>query len=131
MTEPGGDLALRALQEREQVLRQSIHFLQFDHAPCAPEGLLEALVVEGLDQIVDRREVERLERVVIVGGHEDRGRHLVEANGARHFDPGLAGHLYVKEYQVRLECLDRGDCGFTVVDLADDLDSFFARQQVL
>ena len=120
-------LALRALQEYQQVFRQTIHFLQFDHASCAPESLFETLVIEGLDQIVDRREIECLERIMVIGCYENRGGHLLEADRARHLDPSLARHLHVQEHQVGLECFNGCDCCCTVVDLADDLDSFLAR----
>jgi hypothetical protein len=61
----------------EQSFAQLAHLLELDVTARAAERLLEALVVERLDEIVDGGEVERLERIPIVRRHEDRRRHLV------------------------------------------------------
>jgi hypothetical protein len=99
-------------------------------APRAPECLLEPLVVERLHQVVDGREVERLQCITIVGGHEDGCGHLVGADLAHDVEPGLAGHLHVEEHEVRLQRADRVDGRRAVVHAGDDLDARFGAQQI-
>jgi hypothetical protein len=43
------------------------------------QRLLKPVAPKGLEQVVDRVDLERLERVFIVRGHEDHGGHLVRA----------------------------------------------------
>jgi hypothetical protein len=77
------------------------------------------------------REIERLQRVLIVRRDEDRGRHLIRADRPCDLEARLSGHLNVEKDDVRAqspECFDRRD---PVVRRADDLDSLFVRQQVL
>ncbi|MGI8402034.1 MAG: hypothetical protein ACR2NS_10620 [Gemmatimonadaceae bacterium] len=54
------------LQHSQQHVAQAAGHLQSRHAPHPLKGLLEALVVERLHQIIDRREIECLERVPVV-----------------------------------------------------------------
>src|SRR5687768_521912 len=69
--------ARTAIEHREESLAELAHLLQLDLATRASERLLESLVVERLHEVVDGGEVERLERVAVVRGDEDRRRHVV------------------------------------------------------
>ena len=109
---------------------EPVDFLQLDEPPRARERLLEALVVEGLHEVVDGGEVEGLERVLVVRGDEHRGRHVVGADGADDVEPRHAGHLHIEEHEVGLQRADGVDRGFAVVRRADDLDVLLVPQQV-
>ncbi len=63
----------------------------------------EALVVERLDEIVERRAIERLQRKLIECGHEDRRRHLFSADRVDDLETAPARHLHVEKHQVGLE----------------------------
>lgn len=63
----------------------------------AAERLLEAFVVEWLDQVVERGQVERLQRMLIVRGDEDRRRHCVGTDRSRDLEARFARHLHVEK----------------------------------
>ena len=73
----------------------------------AARRLIEPRVVERLEQVVDRRELERAQRVAIVGGHEDDRRHPLGADRAHHVEPGELGHLVVEQHEIRSAGQDR------------------------
>ena len=89
----------------------------------------EALAVERLEQVVERADLERAQRVLIVGGHEDHERHALAADGFDHLEAVHLRHLHVEEHEIRLVIDDRRDGFFAVAALADDLDVRLARQQ--
>src|SRR5262249_55309005 len=98
--------------------------------PCPGERLLEALVVERLHQVVERRDVERVDGEAIERGDEDRRGHRLGADGAHDVDPGAAGHLHVEEDEIGRERADRVDGGVAAVGGADDLDAALVCEQV-
>ncbi len=63
--------------------------------------LAQALVGEGLEQVVDGGDLERVERELVVGRHEDDGRHRVRADLLQHLEAVHARHLHVEEDEVR------------------------------
>ena len=67
----------------------------------------ETLVVEWLEQVVHRRHVEGSQRVLVVGGHEDGGRHLVGADRLHHAETVQLRHLHVEEDGVGLPFIDQ------------------------
>ena len=91
--------------------------------------LLEALVVERLHEIVDGREIERRERVLVVRRHEHGRRHVGRSDGAHDFEPGHAGHLHVEKYEIGRQRSNRFDRRNAVADHADDLDAAFLSHQ--
>mmetsp|Transcript_53828 Transcript_53828/g.149367 ORF Transcript_53828/g.149367 Transcript_53828/m.149367 type:complete len:254 (+) Transcript_53828:886-1647(+) len=79
----------------------------------------QALRFQGLEQIVHRTGFEGLDRVLVIGGHEDDARGALDALG--HFEAGQARHLDVEEGQVGLQGRD-GLGGLDAVGgRADDL----------
>jgi len=67
------------------------------------ERPLESRLGHRLEQIVDRRELECLDGVLVVGGHEHHRRH---ARPGCELQTGLLGHLNVEQHDVGLV---RGD----------------------
>lgn len=67
----------------------------------AVEGLLEALVIEWLEQVVDGVELKGVDGVVIVSSGEDNERPLVFGNGRDHVETRRPRHADVKDQQVR------------------------------
>ncbi len=87
--------------------------------PDARQRLAEALLVEGLEQIVHGADLECLERVGVVGGDEYQGRQLLQAPRARaRFDAVQRVHLDVEEQQLRLSRSNGGERGRAVAELA-------------
>ena len=101
------------------------------HQPARPaECLLEAFVVERLDEIIQGGELEGAQCVLIERGNEDRRRHGVGADLAHDVEPRLAWHLHVEKHEVRLSRPDGLDCRHAIVRGADDLDAGLVGEQV-
>ena len=74
----------------------------------APERHVEPLVGERLQQVVERPRFERLERVDVVGGHEDDVRDQARPQLLQHVESGALRHLDVEKHQVGLHAINRG-----------------------
>ena len=94
-------------------------------APAQPlHRLVEAPLLDGLQQVVDRVHLERLDGVLVVGGDEDhpRRRRRVLEQQVRHFEAGEPRHLDVEKRDVGLDGADDLEGADAVVGLADDGD---------
>ena len=76
------------------------------------QRLRESFVVERLDEIVERCDVEGLQRELIECRDEDRGGHLV-ADRLEHLEAVFLRHLHVQKNKIRIR-------------LTNDLDSLVA-----
>ena len=86
------------------------------------ERLLEARLVERLEEEVERVNLERADRVRVVRGHEDDGRHVVAVEVLDDVEAVHARHLDVEEDEVGLLALDHLDGARAVGAGADDFD---------
>ena len=91
-------------------------------AAHARHGRLEARIVEGLEQVVDRAHLERLERVVVVGGDEHDQRQRLRVERARQCHAGHRVHLDVEEQQLRRLAPDRLEGRARVAVLPDHVE---------
>ena len=90
----------------------------------AGQRLTQALEPDRLDEVVGGRHLERLERVLAVGGDEDHGRgSLGDGQRFREVQPAEAGHLDVEEDDVVLDGGDQLERFRRAARLADDLDA--------
>ena len=89
--------------------------------PC--QRLLQPPHVDGLEQVVDGVDLERLERVLVEGGdeHDHRRIGIALEQAAGDLEAAQARHLDVEEDEVRLVRLDRADRLATVGGGGDDL----------
>jgi len=79
-------------------------FFGSEKSPFKPAPL------HGLKKVIEGVGIERAQRVTIVRGYKDRGRHAFGANLAQHFKAVHLGHLNVEQYKIRLlgeDCVDR------------------------
>jgi len=74
-------------------------------------------------------DLERLQRVLVVGGHEDHHRHLLGADLADHAEAVDGGHLHVEKHELGRQLLDGVDGLHAVGALPHDLDVGFLREQ--
>jgi hypothetical protein len=118
------------LQDRQESRSKTVHLVELDDAPRPLERLLEAVVVERFHQIIHGRDLERLERVTVVGRHEDGERHLVHTDLAHHFAAGPARNLNVQEHQGGARRANRCDGSAAVADLPGDLQVGLAPHHV-
>ena len=80
--------------------------------------------LDRLQQVVHGVDVERLDRVLVVGGDEnDRHGRLAIHQLAGQLEPGQTGHLDVEEHEVGRVAADRVDRFEAVAGLGDDLDA--------
>ena len=93
---------------------------------------LEPRRIDRLQQIVDRVDLERLDRVLIEGRDEDdvRRRAAAVEHPARHLEAGQPRHLHVEKHDIGLQPLDRRQRLDAVAGLADDLDAADLPEQV-
>ena len=82
----------------------------------------EPLLVERLEQVVERADAERVERVPLERGDEDDRRRRRAADGAGDVEPVERRHLDVEEDEVGVLARDRLQRGGAVVALADEVD---------
>ena len=94
------------LDERQQPPSEVAGFLAFDLPPRALQGVGEALAIERLEDVVERAHLEGLERVLIVGGHEDHERHALAADRLDDLEAVHVRHLDVEKHQLRRMILD-------------------------
>ena len=83
----------------------------------ALEGLLEPRAAEGLQEEVDRLELEGVDGMLCVGGREDHRRSMLGA--LEDLEAGAARQPNVEEHQVGTERVDRLHRPRTVAGLAD------------
>src|ERR1044071_7186178 len=111
-----------APEEGAQALGQTLRLAQLDVRLRARERLAEPLVGEGLEQVVERVHLERLERVGVVGGDEDDGRDSFQLYLREHVEAVHAGHLYVEEEEVGRPSADLRDGLRAAAALVDEFD---------
>ena len=73
------------------------------------ERALEARVIEGLQQVIERPSLEGAQRVLVVRGHEDYRRQKVAAQLLEHVEAVAFGHLHIEEHEVGLRLADDRD----------------------
>ena len=65
-----------------------------------PEGGLEPWAAERLQQVIERVDLEGLQRILVVGGHEDDGGHAVGSERLADGEPVHRRHLNVEEDEI-------------------------------
>jgi hypothetical protein len=119
-----------AVEHRSQPLAKGARLTQLDVRTSASERLLEPLIVERLDEIIQRGELERLQRVLIVRGNKNCRRHRVDTDGTNNVEARRPGHLHVEEHEIRMQRANLLDRSIAIVRGANDLDSLLVRQKI-
>ena len=94
-------IAAHVLQQRLQATVQIASLLLTDPLARALQRRAEALVVERLQQVVQRMRLEGAQGELVVGGHEDHHGHTTDADRLQHVEAVDLGHLNVQEEQIR------------------------------
>ena len=89
---PGGE-AIRALSAARPAAGSLSRYAR------ALQRLLQAGGLDGLEQIVDRVDLECLHRELIMGGNENHGRRMF-AQQFHDLEPGQLRHLHVEQHQL-------------------------------
>ena len=110
---------------------QAFGLLELYQAARAMKRLLEALVVERFDEIIECCQVERLQRVLIVGGDENRRRHFVGSDRACDLEASFAWHLHVEKKKIGIQRPNRVDGSRACAGRTDDLDIRLTREKIL
>src|ERR1700691_551939 len=113
----------QALQFSRQI------FAVLDSLLGAVEGSIEAGVVEGVQQVIERSGLESPQRVMVVGSHKDYGGRQVLTELLEHVEPVTLRHLHVEKEQVRHRPPDFGQRSCTGRAFGDDFDFRIAPQQ--
>ena len=95
------------LDEGQQPAADVAGLVALDLLPGALQRLAEPFAVERLQQVVERADLERPQRVLIVGGDEDDERHALGPDRLDDFEPVHLRHLDVEEHQIRRVIHDR------------------------
>ena len=92
--------------------------------------LRDPLLVERLQQVVNRVHLERLHRILVVGGgeHDLRQRHFLVDQLLDGAEAVESGHLHVKEDEFRRELLDQVHGFHAVLALRHDVHIEIAQQ---
>ena len=96
--------------------------------PDLLHGHIKAATVEGLEQIIERVNLEGSQRIVVVSGDEDDQRHLTCRDRAERGEAIHFGHLHVEEDERGPLFIDRRDRFTTVGAFADHLHVRVARE---
>ena len=101
-------------------------------APAGPlHRQLEPRLVDRLQQVVDRVDLERLDGVLIVRRDEDDVRPVLRVeHPPRHLEPGQPGHLHVEKHDVGLQAIDGRERLDPVARLPDHLDAPHLPEEV-
>lgn len=105
-----------------EVLVEGFGLAGADAIEGALEGGLEALAVEGFEEVIDGVDFEGFEGEAVVGGDEDDDGEGVEVEGLEDGEAIELGHLDIEEDEVGLVLFDEGDGFATVAGFADDLE---------
>jgi len=89
----------------------------------------EPRLPEGFEQVVDRADFKGLERVLVIGRHEDGLRTLAGRHPLQDLDPAQPRHLHIQKGQVRPQAQDLLDRRGTVRAGTDHLDLGVGLQQ--
>ena len=122
--------ALHCLQRGEQLRRMPPNMARFDRTSRAAERLVETIVVVRLDEIVERRGVEGLQRVLVICCYEYGHRHRVDADRADHVEARAVRHLDIEEHHIRCVHTDRRDRFGAAGGRRDDDCARFIGQQI-
>ena len=99
-----------------------------ERLPDAPDALAQVRQLDRLDEVVDRRHAESLERVLGVGRHEDhlraRGRARRRAGRRQQIEPRPLPEVDVEEDDIRAGRLDALASAREVAGLPDDVYAF-------
>jgi hypothetical protein len=93
------------------------------------EGRLKALPAKRLQQVVERLDVKRADRVLVVGGDEHGRRHPIDANRLDHLEAIHSRHLQIEKHQVRRRLANLIDRFFARGCRAGQLDARFGSEQ--
>ena len=110
---------------------QALGLLELHQPARAMESLLEALVVERFDEIIQCCQVERLQRVLIVGGDENRRRHFVGSDRVCDLEASFVRHLHVEKKKIGIQRPNRVDGSGACAGRTDDLDIRLTREKIL
>jgi hypothetical protein len=92
---------------------------------------LKALLGYRFEEIIDRCDFERPERILVVRGHEDNRRHALCSNGMDHRKAIGPRHLHVKKYEIRFPLTNKSDRLSSVSRFRDGLDMGLTAEQQL
>src|SRR5262245_29789103 len=99
--------------------------------PRSLDDDFEAIRLDRLQQIVDRVDLERLDRMLIECRDEDDvRRQLMLDHLSRHLEPGQPRHLYIKKYDVGRQSFYRSERLQPVASLADYVNSVHLAEQI-
>ena len=96
----------RRFQERENAVTMRLEIAHIASFDGARHDLRQAIRLYRLENVVERRHLERLDGVRIIRGNEGHVRDLVRAHVTKKVDTGHAGHLDVEKYKVGTESPD-------------------------
>src|SRR6185369_15523084 len=113
---------LQLCQQCEYVTIALAALIEFDLLLHAMPGGVEALVIEGLEQVVEGVHLEGAYRVLIVSGDKDDVRSRFAVERFQHFEAAQFRHLNIEKDEVGLQRLDRIYGLTTIRTLPDNLD---------
>ena len=87
------------------------------------QGLAQALVVDGFEQVIHRFDGEGVDGISVVGGDEQNRRQGFGFQGADYVEAVHAGHLDVEEDEIRAEFPNLFHRLATVAGLAEDFET--------
>ncbi len=88
--------------------------------PC--EGLAESVLIERLQKVIDRADLESFQRIGVVSGHEYQRRQMLGFERAGEVDAVQRVHLNVEKQELRPLVTDFLEGGLAVAVLADHLE---------
>ncbi len=118
------------VSSRERIWRFSLMRFAGTQPGLGPgQRLHEAFPGDGLEQIVDRVDLESANRVLVMGGYEHDRRHLLRSDFVHHGEPVHLRHLHVEKHQVRPSFADPLDGFAAVLRFLNGSDLGIVRQQ--
>ena len=88
------------------------------------DGFFQPFPAHRFEQVIDRADFERLQRVALIGGDENNQGRARAAQGAHHRQSVQLRHLLVEKHHVRLQIQDSLQCFFPGGRLAGDFQGW-------
>src|SRR5262249_26536270 len=117
-------------EQRKHPLAELAELLLFKLRPRPLQRFFKAFIVKWLEQVIERVELKRPYRILVVGRHKNDDRQLICSNLFQHPEAVEVGHLDIEEDEVGRVSPDRAQRFAAVRAFADDRELNSAAQQI-
>src|SRR5580692_2604328 len=128
--QPLRPFALLHLEERLQLARKGSLPLCRDSFTSAPDRRSQPFIIKRLQQIIDGIQLERADRILVIGSYKNYSGHALRSYVANYIEPGAIRHLHIEQDKIRAVGKNRIDGLQAGIAFPSDLDPLATREAV-